>query len=370
MPRSCPKGCWVRRAPLSPTRIPAILRRGAPRLGHWRRKPVRGPESRTRKTANTLRVPFWTVDADAIVPSRLLGKAQYAARIIRPRLKTLLKEFLVAGTNPKATVPWKMPRGTLSLHPSGDLLRGWPIDRSVGAVRDLHGGSNAAKEMLRRFVRHKLKTYPALRNHPEEDGTSHLSPYLHFGHTSPIMIALAVQASAAPAKAKADFLDQLITWRELSVNLVRFNPNYDNFQCAEPWAHCTLAEHAGDPRPVSYTERQMEDAETHDPLWNAAERQMVNRGWMHNYLRMYWGKKILEWSRSPAEAYEIAVRLNDKYEIDGRDPNGYAGIAWAIVGKFDRAWSERPIFGKIRYMSLASTEKKFDSKKYIEQNPA
>jgi deoxyribodipyrimidine photo-lyase len=179
---------------------------------------------------------------------------------------------------------------------------------------------------------------------------------------------MAVRGTDAPEAAKTAFFDQLITWRELSINFVRFQANYDNFECAEPWAHRTLAEHARDLRPVRYTARQMENAETYDPLWNAAQRQMMNHGWMHNYLRMYWGKKILEWSASAAEAYGIAVGLNDKYELDGRDPNGYAGIAWAIVGKFDRAWSERPIFGKIRYMSLGSTGKKFDSKKYIEQN--
>jgi deoxyribodipyrimidine photo-lyase len=163
-------------------------------------------------------------------------------------------------------------------------------------------------------------------------------------------------------------LNQLITWRELAVNLVRFDPNYDNFECAEPWAHRTLASHAKDNRPVLYSERQMEHAETHDSLWNAAQMQMVNTGWMHNYVRMYWAKKILHWSPSPAEAYQIAVRLNDKYQLDGRDPNGYTGIAWSIVGKFDRPWFERPIFGQIRYMSGESTGKKFDSKKYIQQN--
>jgi deoxyribodipyrimidine photo-lyase len=195
-----------------------------------------------------------------------------------------------------------------------------------------------------------------------------LSPYLHFGHISPITLALAVKKSHAPQADKQAFLDQILTWRELAINFVRFNPDYDNFECAESWAHRTVAKHARDPRPVRYTERQFEHAETHDRLWNAAQMQMVSTGWMHNYLRMYWGKKILEWSSSPAEAYGIAVHLNDKYELDGRDPNGYAGIAWSIVGKFDRPWFERPIFGQIRYMSAASTGKKFDSEKYIDQN--
>ena len=172
----------------------------------------------------------------------------------------------------------------------------------------------------------------------------------------------------APSVTKEAFLNQVITWRELSINFVHCKANYDNFECGESWAHRTLAKHAKDKRPIFYTEQQLENAETHDLLWNAAQMQMVNAGWMHNNLRMYWAKKILEWTPSPAQAHQIAVRLNDKYEIDGRDPNGYAGIAWSIVGKFDRPWFERPVFGQIRYMSGASTGRKFDSKKYIEQN--
>ena len=191
---------------------------------------------------------------------------------------------------------------------------------------------------------------------------------MHFGHISPITVALSVEKSSAPKADKAAFLNQIVTWRELAVNLVRFNADYDSFECAEPWAHRTLAKHAVDPRPVVYSEQKLEQAETHDPLWNAAQVQMVTTGWMHNYVRMYWAKKILEWTRSPAEAYRIAIRLNDKYELDGRDPNGYAGIAWAMVGKFDRPWFERPVFGQIRYMTGASTGRKFDSKKYIQQN--
>ncbi len=248
-----------------------------------------------------------------------------------------------------------------------DFLDGWPVNRSAQPVREVKGGGSEAKRLLKEFIGGKLKDYPKLRNHPETAGTSQLSPYLHFGHIGPRTVALAVQKAHAPRPAKDAFLDQLITWRELSVNFVRFHPNYDNFECAEPWAHRTLAIHTTDHRPVVYNERQLENAETHDRLWNAAQRQMADYGWMHNYVRMYWGKKILEWTRSPGEAFDIAVRLNDKYELDGRDPNGYAGVAWAIVGKFDRAWSERPIFGKIRYMSLESTGRKFDSRTYIKQ---
>jgi deoxyribodipyrimidine photo-lyase len=175
-----------------------------------------------------------------------------------------------------------------------------------------------------------------------------------------------VREAAAPKQAKDAFLEQLIVRRELAVNFVRFNPDYDNFECAEAWAHKSLAQHAGDERKI-YSEGQLEESRTHDPLWNAAQQQMVHSGWMHNYMRMYWAKKILEWSKTPAQAFRTAVYLNDKYELDGRDPNGYAGIAWAIVGKHDRPWFDRPIFGQVRYMSFASTSRKFDTGRYIDQ---
>ncbi len=330
--------------------------------------PMREPESWRRTAASKLKVPLWTVDADVIVPSKLLEKAQYAAHIIRPRLQAQLKNFLVPARNPLAHVAWKKPRGLESLDPSFDIAQGWKLDRSVSPASDWRGGTTEALRLLGEFIQRKLRGYGPQRNKPETDHTSRLSPYLHFGHISPIAVALAVEKSDAPKADKEAFLNQIITWRELAVNLVRFNPDYDSFECAEPWAHRTLAKHAADLRPVLYTERQLENAETHDQLWNAAQMQMVSTGWMHNYVRMYWAKKILEWSRSPAEAHRIAVRLNDKYELDGRDPNGYAGIAWAIVGKFDRPWFERPIFGQIRYMSGESTGRKFNSEEYIRQN--
>jgi len=330
--------------------------------------PMREPESWRQSAAKKLRIPFYTVDADVVVPSRLLEKGQYSAHIIRPRLQAQLSRFLVPQKNPSVKVKWKLPTGLTSFDPESDITQGWPLDTSVSQVTSFRGGTSEALRLLDEFIMHGLPTYTIKRNKPEVDGTSRLSPYLHFGHISPLSIALAVQKADAPKMEKEAFLNQLIIWRELAVNLVRFNPNYDNFECAEPWAQRTLVSHAKDDRPVLYSEKQMEHAETHDPLWNAAQMQMVMTGWMHNYVRMYWAKKILEWSQSPAQAYQIAVQLNDKYELDGRDPNGYAGIAWSIVGKFDRPWFERPIFGQIRYMSGASTGKKFDSKKYIQQN--
>ncbi|HEX8817660.1 MAG TPA: deoxyribodipyrimidine photo-lyase [Terriglobales bacterium] len=329
--------------------------------------PMREPESWRVRAAEKLRVPLWTVDSDVIVPSKLLGREHFAARTIRPRINELLPQFFVPLANPKAQVNWKSPKGLHTLSAQHDFLRDLKLDRSVGPVPQWRGGSKQALRILNGFVRSKLSDYPEDRNHPEADGTSRLSPYLHFGHIGPHIVATAVQKSNAPAAPKKAFLEQLIVRRELSVNFVRFNPHYDSMESREPWADRSLAEHARDRRPILYSEKQLENAETHDPLWNAAQKQMVLTGWMHNYLRMYWAKKILEWSPSIASAVQRAVYLNDRYELDGRDPNGYAGIAWAIVGKHDRAWSDRPIFGKIRYMSFQSTSRKFDSRRYIAQ---
>ena len=329
--------------------------------------PLREPYRWRECAAAQLRVPLWTVDADVIVPSKLLKKAQYAAHTIRPRLNATLKEFLKPSSNAKAQISWNMPRRLQSLPPDFDLTAAWKLDRSVAPVGSWRGGAKTGHRLLREFIDKKLKRYSKERNHPELDSTSRLSPYLHFGHVSPVTVALAVQNSTAPKADREAFLNELIVWRELAINFTHFDKIYDSFECAEPWAHRTLAKHAKDPRPVLYTSKQLENAETHDPLWNAAQMQMVKTGWMHNYMRMYWAKKILEWSRTPAEAFKTTVNLNDKYFLDGRDPNGYAGIAWAIVGKFDRPWFERPIFGQIRYMSFDSTRRKFDSKRYIEQ---
>ena len=329
--------------------------------------PMREPEHWREIATQKLRVPLWTVDSDVIVPSRLIEKEQYAAHIIRKKLQAQVDRFLVRPHNARARFAWKRPRGLQSLAPDVDVTKGWRLDRSVSPVSAFRGGTAEGMRLLRRFVKKKLATYEGQRNRPEVDGTSQLSPYLHFGQIGPLTVALAVRDSGAPAAVKDAFLNQLLVWRELAINFVTYNPNYDNFESGESWAHRTLAKHAHDQRPVVYSERQLENAETHDPLWNAAQRQMVNTGWMHNYVRMYWAKKILEWSKTPGEAYRVAVALNDKYELDGRDPNGYAGIAWSVVGKFDRPWFERQIFGQIRYMSGQSTGRKFDSRKYIAQ---
>jgi deoxyribodipyrimidine photo-lyase len=308
------------------------------------------------------------VDADVIVPSKLIGKEQFAARTIRPRIHKHLKEYLKAVGNHPVRAPWKDDRSIQSLPVSPELADRLHLDTRVSPGKTFQGGTDAALRALSRFIRDRLRGYAKNRNHPETDATSQLSPYLHFGQIGPHTVALAIDNAAAPADDREAFLEELIVRRELAVNFVRYNPRFRTLAGVEPWARLTLDAHARDRRPRLYTEGQLANTETHDPLWNAAQRQMVTSGWMHGYLRMYWAKKILEWSPTPEEAYDICVRLNDRYELDGRDPNGYAGIAWAVGGKHDRAWGpERPVYGKIRYMSLASTSRKFDSRAYIEK---
>jgi deoxyribodipyrimidine photo-lyase len=319
--------------------------------------PCREPERRRRALAGRLRLPYWTVDADVVVPSVVFGRSYFLLHHFRPHLKAELPKYLVAPEKVAPQHAWAPKKAPMSYPANQDLTAGF-----------------TTLKRLREFVKVELAGYETRRNHPEVKGTSRLSPYLHFGHIGPLTIALAVEKAVREGRvstsARERFLDQLIGWRELAVLFVRHNPDYDNWECAEPWARKTLVEHAGDGRPHRYSLEQMERGETSDELWNAAQREMVDTGWMHNYMRMYWAKKILEWAPDPARAFEWAVTLNDRYELDGRDPNGYAGIAWAIVGKHDRPWFDRPVFGLVRPMSGGSTAKKFDSKAYIRQNKA
>lgn len=328
--------------------------------------PLRQMERWREQVAERVRVPFWTVDADVMVPSRLLESEQYAARTIRPRIHKQLDAFLVPSSEPAARTAWTGGVAPTGQPPSIEILDGLPLDRSVGPVDGIRGGTSQARQVLRRFLADRLGSYGASRNHPEVDGTSGLSPYLHFGHIGAREVALAVTASDGPPDAVAAFLEQLIVRRELAVNFVRFNAAYDRLEGCERWARSALRRHGFDPRPYLYSPAQLEAAATHDPLWSAAQTQMTATGWMHGYVRMYWAKKILEWSESPERALETAIALNDRYEIDGRDPNGYANIAWAICGKHDRPWPSRPVYGSIRSMSFASTSRKFDATTYIQ----
>lgn len=330
--------------------------------------PCREPERWRLGVAQRLKVPFWTVDADVVVPSRVFDRSFALLHHFRPHLERELPRFLAA---PKKVAPlhqFKAARKLASFDLAGDITAGFTrLDRSVHPVDSFTGGTHAAMKHLRRFVREGLARYDERRNHPEIDGTSRLSPYLHFGNIGPLTIARAVDRAQIPAAIKKKFLDQLIGWRELAVLFVRHEPNYDNWECAAPWARRSLTDHGTDPRPHRYSLAQLERGETHDDLWNAAQRQMVATGWMHNTMRMYWAKKMLEWAPDPASAFDWAVILNDRYELDGRDANGYAGIAWAIVGRLDRPWFNRPIFGMVRSITRASFARKFDADGYIRQ---
>jgi deoxyribodipyrimidine photo-lyase len=340
--------------------------------------PCREPERWRRVLARRLRLPYWTVDADVVVPSRVFNRRFALLHHFRPHLRAELPTYIVERPPVAPLYGWK-PWKALACFALGPDASGQRItegfaklDRSVGPVDSFRGGTQAAVRRLHEFVNRELKDYEETRNHPEVRGTSRLSPYLHFGNIGPLTVAMAVKKAMgegkAPAAACDRFLDELIGWRELAVLFVKHEPNYDNWECAAPWARKTLIEHAGDARPHRYSLEQLERAETGDELWNAAQREMVDTGWMHNYMRMYWAKKILEWAPDPARAFEWAVILNDRYELDGRDPNGYAGIAWAIVGRHDRPWFDKPVFGLVRPMSGTSMAKKFDAALYIRQH--
>jgi deoxyribodipyrimidine photo-lyase len=308
------------------------------------------------------------VESDVIVPVETVSsKAEYAARTLRPKIQKHFDDYLIELKPVKARHPtvnhffegldWKRPADILSL---------LNIDRSVSDVtRFFKGGTSRAKKIFGNFIRSRLKNYEKNHNQPQTDDTSHMSMYLHFGQISPLYLALKINtADHGPDSAKASFLEELIVRRELAANFVHYHRDYDNFNCVPEWAKHTLNDHRKDRRPYTYTRRQLEDAETHDPYWNAAMQEMKYTGFMHNYMRMYWGKKILEWSSSPERAFRNTLAINNKYFLDGRDPNSYAGVAW-IFGMHDRAWPQRPIYGKVRCMTASGLERKCDIHAYV-----
>ncbi len=329
--------------------------------------PLRLKKEWKEAVGQRLAIPFLEVDAHNIIPCWLASpKQEWAAYSFRPKVNRALPDFLA-------------PFPTLLKHPfpadetgSGlevtKLIDSLSLDRTVPPVTWLSPGEQAARKHLQGFLAKKLAHYDRDRNDPTQDGQSDLSPYLHFGQIAPQRVALEVQDSKAPRNSKDALLEELIVRRELSDNYCYYNSDYDRFQGFPDWARKTLDDHRADEREYLYTLKEFEAARTHDPLWNAAQLEMVQRGKMHGYLRMYWAKKILEWTASPEEAQEVAIYLNDRYELDGRDPNGYVGIAWSLGGVHDRAWGERRIFGKVRYMSYKGAAGKFDVQAYIDKH--
>ena len=339
-------------------------------------------------------VSLEAVDGNGLLPVRSATKGFTRAYDFRRFLQRNLIPYL--DDVPESETPTGVPEAPPGLvddiaaewapmtpgRPVAEVIDGLDLDRSVPAV-STQGGHVAGTGRLASFVADQLSGYLE-RNHPDDDPSSRLSPYLHFGHVGAHQVfwQVAHQQDWHPGKigdrrdggregwwgmspAAEGYLDQLVTWRELGLNMCRFESDHESFDAIPEWAQKTLAEHAGDPREHRYSLEELESAATHDEIWNAAQRELLIEGRLHNYLRMLWGKKILEWTDSPRQAFEIMVHLNNKYAIDGRDANSYSGILW-VLGKFDRAWGpERPIFGKVRYMSSDNTRRKLRLSGYL-----
>jgi len=350
-----------------------------------------------QSAARRISVRLEAVDSNGILPLRAAQKTFTTAhsfrRFLQQNLPAHFEHFpardslgrlklpAIAPLSVDITSRW--PPSSAALLEGPVSLQKLPIDRTVPIV-PIRGGEAPAQVALRRFLSRKLTQYGELRNQPEMDGTSELSPYLHFGHVSVHQIfrelmqreqwserRVALRANGSrtgwwgvsvPAE---EFLDQLVTWREVGFNSSSHCKNYAAYESLPAWARKTLASHARDQRSQVYSLEDFAEARTHDPLWNAAQRQLVQEGRIHNYLRMLWGKKILEWSRSPQDALAIMIELNNRYALDGRDPNSYSGIFWCL-GRYDRPWGpERPVFGKVRYMSSENTARKVRVRDYI-----
>ncbi|XP_039999757.1 CPD photolyase isoform X2 [Xiphias gladius] len=317
-------------------------------------------------------IPLIQVDAHNIVPCWVASpKLEYSARTIRGKITNLLPEFLTdfplvekhpyTATRTAKPIDWDK------------ILASLEVDRAVGEPEWAKPGTMAGMAMLESFIDVRLKLFGTQRNDPNAAALSQLSPWIRFGHVSAQRMALQVQRSGKNASQSiSSFIEELVVRRELTDNFCFYNKKYDSVEGAYEWAQKTLKDHAKDKRPYLYTRQQLEKAKTHDKLWNAAQYQMVTEGKMHGFLRMYWAKKILEWTSSPEEALSIALYLNDRYELDGQDPNGFVGCMWSICGIHDQGWAERPVFGKIRYMNYKGCTRKFDvprfERKYCPKN--
>ncbi len=320
---------------------------------------------RTR-AAGKIRCSLHEVETNLIVPvEQASSKENFSAGTFRPRIKKKLDSYLVSlkhGKPKMDSLGLKFP--AFDIDNIDEALSKLDIDKTVSKVDSFHGGTDEAKQRLSEFLKNRLESFAESRNDPNADCISNMSPYLHFGQISSLYIALEVLKTSGAGKDA--YLEELIVRRELSHNFVFYNNNYDSFDSLPPWAQRTLNFHRRDKRQYVYSLEQFERAKTHDPYWNAAQKEMLITGKMHGYMRMYWGKKILEWSKNPRTGFKTALYLNNKYELDGRDPNAFAGVAWCF-GKHDRAWSERDVFGKVRYMNAAGLKRKFDADGYVKR---
>jgi deoxyribodipyrimidine photo-lyase len=321
-----------------------------------------------RKVARKALCAVIQVESDVVVPVDVASdKREFGARTLRPKLLRFSEDFLVPLSRARiqrSSLQIRVRR--TSLDNLDAVLRHLKLDRTVKPVSRLfRGGNSVAQRRFKAFLRGHLTDYKKHRNQPQTEDVSHMSKYLHFGQVSPVWLILTVKKHIIAGRRNVySFIDELLVRRELAMNWVEHAPNYDRYNALPEWARKTLREHRHDKRPHIYSISDLEQARTHDPYWNASMREMVATGYMHNYMRMYWGKKILEWSGTPERGFRTALHLNNKYFVDGRDPNGFANVAW-IFGLHDRPWPERPIFGKIRYMNAAGLERKCDIQAYI-----
>jgi deoxyribodipyrimidine photo-lyase len=309
------------------------------------------------------------VEGDIIGPVELAStKPEVGARTLRPKLLRLHNRFLhrLERQQLHHSADRIELRSDVDLSEIPVLLARLRTDHTVPPVVRFRGGYSEAKRRLDEFVERQLPQYAEARARPGRAGVSTLSPYLHFGQISPVEIALAARNSEAGSENIASFLEELIVRRELAVNFVFTTPNYDQYDCIPEWARKTLALHEGDRGEYIYEFDRLAGADTHDPYWNAAMREMLLTGYMHNHMRMYWGKKVLEWSSSPEAAYTTLLRLNNRFFLDGRDANSYANVGW-VFGLHDRPWSERRIFGKVRSMTASGLRRKTDIDDYVRQ---
>lgn len=326
--------------------------------------PLRYNRSWKEKITKKIAISFHEVDAHNIIPVwEASDHQEFGAYTLRPKIHRLLPEFLE--TFPRISSLESTGKNKNSLSDWNAIKKQIQIDTSVKPITWIQPGEQAALQNTKDFLDNRIEIYDTQRNDPTKNAQSHLSPYLHFGHISSQRIALEIQKRNTSCKNTDVFLEELIVRKELSDNYCYYNTNYDNPHGFPDWAKKTLEEHVYDKRPYRYSLNTLEHAKTHDDLWNAAQKEMITHGKMHGYMRMYWAKKIYEWSSDAATAQKHAIYLNDKYFLDGRDPNGYTGIAWSIGGVHDRAWFERDIFGKIRYMNYNGAKSKFNIQQYI-----
>jgi deoxyribodipyrimidine photo-lyase len=325
----------------------------------------------TAEVPARLAIPCYAVDASCIVPMSLFPKREYAAYTLRPKLKKLLPRFLRSFELPQPARRWRgaPPELHTEVKQNGisALVASCQIDHRVPPSVDFRGGRSAAEARLDHFLHHNLSRYARYAREPSARATSELSPYLVFGYIGALEVALRVGEYASEHKLIAEeFLEELIVRRELAFNFACHAQPPDSLEHLPDWAQATLDRHARDRRDPVYTSADFAHARTHDALWNATQKELLRRGKIHGYYRMYWGKKIIEWSPTPGQALRTMVALHDRYALDGRDPNTYANILWCF-GLHDRPWAERPILGTVRCMSLAGMRRKTGVDAYIHE---